>query len=89
MIKSYTHICNKTCSRSIEIFYDEALYIKDIKINGGCPGNTQGVIALSKGRKLEEVMNTLKGIDCRSRGTSCPNELALGIEEILKMENSK
>ena len=40
---------------------------------------TQGVAALAKGRNIDEVINTIKGIDCGGRGTSCPDQLALAL----------
>ena len=42
---------------------------------GGCPGNTQGVAALVRGMKAEEVIARCQGIQCRN-GTSCPDQLA-------------
>ena len=50
--------------------------INDVKFVGGCNGNTQGISALCKGRKVDEVINLLKGINCGGRGTSCPDQLA-------------
>lgn len=83
-MKSYTHICKGTCSRSVEIIYDENTHvIDDINVVGGCNGNLKGIKALVKGRKLEEVRDTLKGIECGSKHTSCPDQIAQGIEEIL------
>ena len=46
---------------------------------GRCPGNTQGVAKLVVGRKVEEVIALLKGIQCRN-GTSCPDQLARALE---------
>ena len=57
--------------------------IKDIEIIGGCPGNTLGVSKLCVDRKVEDVIELLSGIDCRGRGTSCPDQLAKALEEIL------
>ena len=57
--------------------------IKDIEIIGGCPGNTLGVSKLCIGRNVEDVIELLSGIDCRSRGPSCPDQLAKALEEIL------
>lgn len=83
-MKSYIHTCKGTCSRSIEIIYDENNHIiNDINVVGGCPGNLKGIKALVKGRTLEEVHDTLKGITCGTKPTSCPDQLATGIEEIL------
>lgn len=84
MTDTHRHICQGTCSKYIDITYDkETKIITDCFIYGGCNGNTKGVSALVKGRTLDEVHNILRGIKCGPRPTSCPNELALGIEEIL------
>lgn len=56
--------------------------VKKVKIVGGCAGNTVGVGKLAEGRKIDEVINLLKGIPCRSSGTSCPDQLAHALEEI-------
>ena len=49
---------------------------------GGCKGNTQGVGALAEGAKAEELVKKLKGIKCRG-DNSCPNQLAIAIEQNL------
>ncbi|MBQ9266010.1 MAG: TSCPD domain-containing protein [Bacilli bacterium] len=87
MQQTYTHICSGTCSRAVRIVYDdENQIIEEVEFFGGCPGNTQGVAKLSKGRSLQEVHDILIHTDCRGRGTSCPDQLAIGIEEILNMK---
>ena len=58
--------------------------IVSVKIIGGCPGNTLAVSTLVEGRKIDEVISKLKGIDCGGRGTSCPDQLAIALEEIKK-----
>ena len=35
-----------------------------------------------KGMKIEDVIKKLKGIPCRNRGTSCPDQLAIALEKI-------
>ena len=83
MLKSYIHTCRGTCSRSIRIdFDDETEVIQNVVFFGGCPGNTQGVAKLSKGKTLKEIHDILINTDCAGRGTSCPDQLAKGIEEI-------
>ena len=54
-------------------------YCKRNPFIGGCMGNTQGVAALCKGRNIDDIISTLKGIDCGGRGTSCPDQLALAL----------
>ncbi|MBP3886302.1 MAG: TIGR03905 family TSCPD domain-containing protein [Cellulosilyticum sp.] len=57
--------------------------IENVTFVGGCPGNALGVSALVKGLKIEEAISRLKGIDCRGRGTSCPDQLTRALEAYL------
>lgn len=57
--------------------------IKKVTIEGGCAGNTVGVSRLVEGMKIEEAIKRLKGIPCGMKGTSCPDQLARALEEII------
>lgn len=57
--------------------------IKKVTIEGGCAGNTVGVSRLVEGMKVEEAIKRLKGIPCGMRETSCPDQLARALEEII------
>lgn len=70
------------CSTEIH-FEIENDTISNIEFVRGCPGNTMGVSALIKGMKVEDAVSKLKGIDCRGRGTSCPDQLAKALEGYL------
>ena len=71
------------CSREITIDVNEAdETINSVSFLGGCHGNLQGIAALVKGKKMDEVIETLKGIDCNDKGTSCPDQLACALEAI-------
>ena len=50
--------------------------IKSVTIYDGCPGNTMGLSKLLVGMKVDDVIDQLLGIDCRGRGTSCPDQIA-------------
>ena len=82
MSKSVTYFTSGVCSRQIEVTVSDEGVIEEVFFVGGCHGNTQGVAALAKGRKVGEVVALLKGIDCRGKGTSCPDQLARALEEI-------
>ena len=43
-------------------------------------GNTQGVARLVVGRNVDDVIQTLEGINCGNRGTSCPDQLAQALK---------
>lgn len=74
------------CSMQM-IFEIDGDTIKDLKIIGGCPGNTVGVSLLVKGRKVDEVIELLKGIPCGMRGTSCPDQVSKALQEYKEKYN--
>ena len=80
MKKTINYITNGVCSRSIDITVEDNI-VTEVKFNGGCSGNTQGVAALAVGMTVDEVISRLKGIRCGFKYTSCPDQLALAIEE--------
>lgn len=63
------------CSKQIVIDVEDGI-VNNIKFIGGCSGNTQGVGALAKGMKVDDVIERLQGIRCGARPTSCPDQLA-------------
>ncbi len=69
-----------TCSMQM-IFEIDGDMVKDLQIIGGCPGNTIGISALVKGRKVDEIIELLKGIPCGNKGTSCPDQVAIALQE--------
>jgi uncharacterized protein (TIGR03905 family) len=70
-----------TCSAAIEYEVADGI-LTSCRFMGGCPGNTQGVAKLAVGRRVEDVIALLKGIQCRG-GTSCPDQLARALEQDL------
>lgn len=81
MDKHVTYKTRGVCSTQIDFDLKDG-YIYNVKYTGGCRGNTQGVARLAEGMPAEEVVRRCKGIDCRG-GNSCPNQLALAIEQNL------
>ena len=80
---SYIYKTKGTCSTQIELELDGDV-VHNVKFTGGCNGNLKGISALVKGRKIDDVISTLKGIDCNFKGTSCPDQLARALEEYLE-----
>lgn len=74
------------CSRQMEIELDGDI-IKNVNIVGGCAGNTVGVSRLIEGMKIDEAIKRLKGIPCGNKGTSCPDQLAIALEQIKNRKN--
>lgn len=69
------------CSMQMNIEVEGEI-IKSVQIIGGCAGNTKGVSVLVEGMNINDAIKKLKGIDCRGRGTSCPDQLAIALEKI-------
>ena len=69
------------CSRTIDFEVKDNI-VTNVKFNGGCRGNTQGIEKLVAGRTIDEVISLLEGIQCRA-GTSCPDQLARALHEAL------
>ena len=81
----YQYKTTGTCSRLITIDYNENTHIiNEITFLGGCPGNTKGVALLCKGKTLEEVFKLLKDVKCGNKSTSCPDQLSIACDNILK-----
>ncbi len=78
--KTLVYKTKGTCSREITITL-EGDTVKEVKFLGGCNGNLKGISALVKDRNIDEVINTLSGIDCNGKGTSCPDQLAKALIE--------
>ena len=57
--------------------------VRNVKFLGGCNGNLQGIAALVEGQSAEDVIQKLRGINCNGKGTSCPDQLAKAIDEVL------
>ena len=74
MKKTITYTTQGTCSQAIIVTIEDQ-QIVEVSFLGGCHGNTQGVAALVRGMAIEEAIKRLEGIDCRGRGTSCPDQL--------------
>ena len=86
-MKIITFKPNNVCSREMTIEVDDNGVITHAQVIGGCNGNLQGICRLIEGRNAENVIETLKGIKCRGSRTgetSCPDQLALGLEANLK-----
>lgn len=70
------------CSNAIDVEVEDGI-IKSVEFTGGCNGNTQGISRLVAGMKVEDAISRLKGIKCGFKNTSCPDQLACALEEMI------
>lgn len=71
----YSYKTKGTCSTKITFSIENDI-IKEVNFLRGCEGNLQGISRLVEGMNVDDAINKLQGIDCRGKGTSCPDQLA-------------
>lgn len=76
---------NGVCSRSIDFDVIDNK-VTNVRFEGGCSGNTQGVAALVEGMDIDEAIHRMEGIKCGFKSTSCPDQLAKALLQY-KAEN--
>lgn len=77
----YTYKTSGVCARQITIDIEDGIVL-NVKFDGGCSGNTQGVAGLVKGMKIDDVIERLENIKCGFKTTSCPDQLATALKQI-------
>ncbi|MFW2489036.1 TIGR03905 family TSCPD domain-containing protein [Clostridium chromiireducens] len=71
----FSYKTSGVCSSTINLEIKNNI-VEDVEFIGGCSGNLLGIGHLVKGMPVDDVIEKLKGIDCRNRGTSCPDQLS-------------
>ena len=74
------------CSQEMYITVEDGI-IQNLQVLGGCSGNLQGIGKLVVGMKAEEAAKRLRGIRCGYKPTSCPDQLAIALEQIMAQDN--
>ena len=77
----YTYKTKGVCSSNIYIDVEGDI-VTNVRYVGGCNGNLQGIGALVKGMKIDDVIERLENIRCGFKNTSCPAQLAIALKEI-------
>ena len=70
---TYTFTPKGVCSRRMTVELEDGI-IKDVRIEGGCNGNLQGISRLVKGMKAADAIERMQGISCGGKPT--PNKEA-------------
>mgnify|MGYP000207101609 CR=1 FL=1 len=78
-----TYKTKGTCSTMIDIEMEPDQHtIKSVAFTG----NLKGISSLVVGMKAEDAIARLKGIKCGFKPTSCPDQLARALEEIVQAQ---
>ena len=81
---TYTYTPRGVCSRRMVVELSDSGVIENVRIDGGCNGNLQGISRLVQGMKAEEAIARMEGISCGGKGTSCPDQLARALRLMTK-----
>lgn len=78
---TYTRKNKGVCSLSTEVVLDDSGIIEQVTVLGGCNGNLKGLCTLLKGMHADAAIEKLKSLTCGHKSTSCPDQIALALEE--------
>jgi len=85
---SYTYVPKGVCSQKMEFELNGSV-IKKLVVTNGCNGNLSGIGKLVEGMEIDEVITRLQGINCGTRTTSCPDQIAKALIEFRETINNK
>ena len=85
----YNYKTSGTCSKEIIIDMGDDGKIEHVEFISGCPGNLLGIGQIVVGMTPEHVIERFKGVKCGPKSTSCPDQLARALEQIIELENNK
>lgn len=80
---TYTYTPRGVCSRRMVVELSDSGVIENVRIDGGCSGNLQGISRLVVGMKAEEAIARMEGISCGGKPTSCPDQLAQALRKAM------
>ena len=84
MSKEFSFPNSGTCSKQTNFVLNDDHTIESMEVIGGCNGNLKGICQLLKGMKAEDAIERMKGTLCGSKPTSCPDQIAITLEEALQ-----
>ena len=82
---TYEYRPKGVCSMRITFDIEEGL-VHNVQFTGGCNGNLQGISKLVEGRRAEEIVSAIEGIKCGFKNSSCPDQLAKALKEVMDNE---
>ena len=73
-----------TCASEIKFDFDETTkVINNVVFTNGCNGNLQAVSKLVDGLDAETILKKVQGIKCGRKDTSCADQLAAAITQVI------
>ncbi|MCI5687889.1 TIGR03905 family TSCPD domain-containing protein [Anaerovoracaceae bacterium 42-11] len=84
---AYRYKTQGTCAGYIDVEVEDGI-LKQAVFHGGCNGNLQGISKLVSGMSVDQLRETLSGIRCGFKATSCPDQLVKAVEAAIAQEES-
>lgn len=78
----YEYKTKGTCSQRISFEIEDGI-LKNVQFYGGCNGNLKGIGSLVEGMTVDQVIERLEGTTCGFKNTSCPDQLAKALKEVI------
>lgn len=82
MIRKISYIPTGVCTKKFEIEIENGAIIS-VQAEGGCNGNSKGIGLLLQGMKVEEAIKRMEGITCKTKDTSCPDQIAKALKNMI------
>lgn len=84
VIVRYTADLSGVCAKKVKFVLLDNV-IMSCEFIGGCNGNLKAISRLVTGKHISEVYTTLEGITCGSKSTSCADQFAKILAQILEV----
>lgn len=79
----FTYKPQGVCSQLMNFDIDENDKIVSLEVIGGCKGNLSGISSILVGMDVNHVIERFSGVQCGFKGTSCPDQIAKGLQSYL------
>lgn len=79
-MKTWVYQPKGVCSTKM-VFEMDGEIIREVRVNGGCSGNLQGICSILRNKSIDEVIGAFDGIRCGLKKTSCPDQIAKALKE--------
>lgn len=85
----YIYNTENVCARRIKVELQDNIVTNVEFLDGGCNGNLKAVPKLVQGMTVEQIEETLGGITCGRRPTSCADQLTKAVREAYEASKQK
>lgn len=86
-METIEYIPKGVCSRKIIIDIENNI-IKNLRVIGGCAGNSLGISKLVQNKNINEIINDLQDVKCGMKDTSCPDQIAQALIQYKNKETN-